>query len=665
MSVHVLPHCGRSWTRRGRVLGPDRRSTLRVVGGFEEDARTRPPSPRARLGRSAATCRDRRARARGRASARRGTAARAPATARGARPRGRRAVRRPDRCARTAARRAGSAGAGGFVIVTGEPGIGKTRLVARFAAGVHARRRRGPLRARRRGERLALPSVRRGAAALRRAPPRHGLGRPRPARGRARVGIAAPRARGARASRRRRRGRPKPPSALRGCRPAAAACRSAQRGCCSSSRTSTGPTPRRRCCCGMSCAAARGRACSWSRRSTIVIRPEADPLADLRRDALDTVHARRHVAGRSRGAGAARAGRSGSRRRVGPATVRGDRRQPALHRGAAAQPGTATRASRVPAAVKHVIGRRLERLPRAALEMLTLAAVLGNDFSLTALEAVAPDREQDELIDVARGGGGGRSHRRGSPSRSTASHSRTRSCARRSTNARSRAAGCACTAGSPRRSSSRRCRCTRRSWRITTSRRERSAARTRRSCTGSRRGSRPRSTHAYEAAVEHYERVLSILPLVGRDDAGARCDLLLALGAARWQASEPDPRSTFAQALETGARARLARPAGARGARRRRPLLRAGGDRLRLRRPPRRGTRRCSGPTTARCACASWRASPRPSCSRSRRTALELADEALGIARRLAEPTMLAAALMGRHAALLHVEHACRAPADR
>src|SRR4051812_9894290 len=53
----------------------------------------------------------------------------------------------------------------------------------------------------------------------------------------------------------------------------------------------------------------------------------------------------------------------------------------------------------VPPAVKQVIGRRLEQLPQAAVETLTLAAVLGSEFHLTTLEVVAPERGQDELID--------------------------------------------------------------------------------------------------------------------------------------------------------------------------------------------------------------------------------------------------------------------------
>ena len=89
-------------------------------------------------------------------------------------------------------------------------------------------------------------------------------------------------------------------------------------------------------------------------------------------------------------------------------------------------------------------------------------------------------------------------------------------------------------------------------------------------------GAAAQTAHAYEAAVEHYERVLSLLPLVGRDDPAARCDLLLALGTARWQASEPRSALDVRAGARAGARARLARPDGARGARRRRPVLRAG-----------------------------------------------------------------------------------------
>ena len=52
----------------------------------------------------------------------------------------------------------------------------------------------------------------------------------------------------------------------------------------------------------------------------------------------------------------------------------------------------------VPEGVKDVIGRRLDRLAPATLEILTLAAVLGNDFRLAALQAVALEQRQDDLI---------------------------------------------------------------------------------------------------------------------------------------------------------------------------------------------------------------------------------------------------------------------------
>ena len=66
-------------------------------------------------------------------------------------------------------------------------------------------------------------------------------------------------------------------------------------------------------------------------------------------------------------------------------------------------------------------------------------------------------------------------------------------------------------------------------------------------------------------AAEQYERALAALEIVSGDDAGARCDVMLALGAARWQASRPDRSSTFMQAIELarglGSADRLARAA--------------------------------------------------------------------------------------------------------
>src|SRR5204862_5057944 len=126
----------------------------------------------------------------------------------------------------------------------------------------------------------------------------------------------------------------------------------------------------------------------------------------------------------------------------------------------------------------------------------------------------------------------------------------------------------------------------------------------------------------------------------------------------RWQASEPDPRSTFAEALELarelGSPERLARATLGAGGRFYAPAatdpdytrlleealaaLGPGDSALRVR-------------LLARLAENLVLAQPEEQ-------ALVFADEALGMARRLAEPGALATALMGRHAALLHVENA-------
>jgi tetratricopeptide (TPR) repeat protein len=148
------------------------------------------------------------------------------------------------------------------------------------------------------------------------------------------------------------------------------------------------------------------------------------------------------------------------------------------------------------------------------------------------------------------------------------------------------------------------------------------------------------------------------LEIVRGYDAAARCDVMLALGAARWQASRPDRSSTFMQAIELaralGSGDRLAQAALGAGGRFYAPGptdrpeidlleealagLPAGDSALRVRVLARQAENLvCAEPT-----------------ARSR----ALADEALEMARRLGEPEALTAALMGLHAALLHADHA-------
>jgi eukaryotic-like serine/threonine-protein kinase len=173
-----------------------------------------------------------------------------------------------------------------------------------------------------------------------------------------------------------------------------------------------------------------------------------------------------------------------------------------------------------------------------------------------------------------------------------------------------------------------------------------------------RAGEARQTAHAYEDAIAHYERALIALNLVRRDDVAARCDVLLALGTVRWQASEPDPRATFMHAVELArelsSSERLARAALGAGGRFYAPVatddayvglleealaaLDPGDSVLRVQ-------------VLARLAENLVFAQPPE-------RADEPAAEAVAMARRLGEAGALVAALMGRHAALLPAEHA-------
>ena len=62
--------------------------------------------------------------------------------------------------------------------------------------------------------------------------------------------------------------------------------------------------------------------------------------------------------------------------------------------------GRSTWSVRIPEGVREVIGRRLDRLSERANEILTTAAVVGRDFHLDALKALAEDTTEGQLLDV-------------------------------------------------------------------------------------------------------------------------------------------------------------------------------------------------------------------------------------------------------------------------
>lgn len=67
---------------------------------------------------------------------------------------------------------------------------------------------------------------------------------------------------------------------------------------------------------------------------------------------------------------------------------------------AASTRGGSTWSLRIPEGVREVIGRRLDRLSERANETLTVAAVVGRQFTLSGLRAIVDDATESQLLDV-------------------------------------------------------------------------------------------------------------------------------------------------------------------------------------------------------------------------------------------------------------------------
>ena len=161
---------------------------------------------------------------------------------------------------------------------------------------------------------------------------------------------------------------------------------------------------------------------------------------------------------------------------------------------------------------------------------------------------------------------------------------------------------------------------------------------------------------AWEEAATHYARALSALDAAGPDAEHERCELLLALGEAQWRAGDADVEATFARAADSA---------------------RGRGDAEQLARAALGGRYHESGiPDPGRVALLeealtalgggehavvhvqvlALLAEALHFVNHDRR-ALALSAQALGVTRELGDPEARIAALLGRHAVLLDIEH--------
>ena len=162
---------------------------------------------------------------------------------------------------------------------------------------------------------------------------------------------------------------------------------------------------------------------------------------------------------------------------------------------------------------------------------------------------------------------------------------------------------------------------------------------------------------AYEEAAGHYRRALEALDCTGERDEALRCDVLLALGRVQWRAGDAAARETYFEAADgarrRGAAEQLARAALGLGERyweakavdvQYRELLAEALDGL----PDEDSVLRAR--LMARLA-------ENLHFTAELEYGAELSRETVEMARRLGEPGTLVTALMGRHVALLHIEH--------
>jgi DNA-binding SARP family transcriptional activator/RecA/RadA recombinase len=296
----------------------------------------------------------------------------------------------------------------------------------------------------------------------------------------------------------------------------------------------------------------------------------------------------------------------------------------------------------VPAGVKDLVSRRLARLEPETVEALTAAAVLGRDFRLATLEAMArrPGEELLDALEEALRAGVVREDVE-QVDRFAFAHALVRETlydapahARR-VRLHLRAGRALEAAGAPPGELAHHFFVAREVGGAESAV-EYSAAAARQAV----------AAHAYEEAAWHLGQALQV---------DRRADLLIALGDVRWQASEPGARAAFDEAVEVSRDPEiLARAALGAGGRFYMPVtsdpayvarleeaLAALGD--------------AEGPLRARLLArlaehlALAGAGDRPA---------RLGAEAVAMARRVGEDGALAAALMGQHAALLDIEHA-------